>query len=507
MQNAVVILCLVVSVIAALRWPFFGALAILLTAILRDTILFEFGPYFFWIHSVEALYIATLVSAVLARPEGLAEFVPRTMVDWGMLGFYLVLLASAMVNGVDIYEHKYIDLFFHATVLYFLLSRLADTPRRVAIMAATILVPTAYLAFLAWSKYRAGIVRYARPYYISSFHIFGLQMALTLPLIGALLAKPFRLPTRAVLLALPPVLLLVWLGSQSRTEFVMISLALGAGSLAATTSALAVRLGLLGLVPLFVLTAIRTQSRSAYLGIALGLLMLAWFHRKRWAAVLVLALPLVAYAILHQPAAVMMRVTSIWTGQLEPGVKDSSIQGRWEQMRTAMNILSSSPTSAMLGVGPRQFYTQYQEYVSEEDRGDPDRQWTMHSVPLLILCEEGLMGFAVYYGLLVIGSLREATKAIRRTRGDPQMEMVGTLAAAGLMGFLAFLAYGLGQPQMWVINIYATVAMVTAARRVADARLAEREAAEGELPVTGSAAPRGAGVTEIAFSGYSPERG
>jgi hypothetical protein len=49
------------------------------------------------------------------------------------------------------------------------------------------------------------------------------------------------------------------------------------------------------------------------------------------------------------------------------------------------------------------------------------------------------------------------------------------------MAFLAWCAYSLGQPVMWTINIYGTVALVVACRRVAQAQLAElAEQEEGE---------------------------
>jgi O-antigen ligase len=490
----VVIVSLIGCVGATLRSPFFGALAILMTAVLRDTLYLQTDYYFFDCHGPEILYIATILSAAVARPDRIGEFMPRSMVDWGMLGFYFTLLLSGLVNGVNIWDHKYIDLFFKATLLYFLLSRLADTPGRVTALAGAILVPTAYLAYLAWSKYRSGEVRYARPYIGSSYHDFGLQMVVTLPLIGALLARPFRLPARATLVAVLGLLALLWIEKETYWGFGMMALALCIGAIAGIASSLPVRLALFGLVPLFVLTGLRTQSRSSYLGIFVGLALLAWFHRRRWVMVIVVALPVVAYAVLHQPEAVATRLSSVWTGQVEPGVQDTSLEMRKEQLMTALRVIQSNP---VFGLGPRQFFEQYAENVDQSESLGQGWTYTMHSVPLLILCEEGLVGFAIYYGLLVLGSLREATQTLRRTRGDPEMEVVGLAAAGGMMGFLAFLGYSIGQPQMWVINIYGTVALVTAAKRVADARAAELV---GQAADSSEAEPAEQRSTEIVFS-------
>lgn len=490
----ITIVSLIGCVLATLRSPFFGALAILMVGVLRDTLITETDYYFFECHGVEILYIATILSAAVARPDRMGQFMPRSMVDWGMLGFLLTLWMSALVNGVPIVDHKYIDLFMKATIMYFLLSRLADTPGRVTAVAAGILIPTAYLCFLAWTKYRSGEVRYARPYIGSSYHDFGLQLVVTLPLIGAMLAKPFRLPVRGALLGLMGLLALFFMERESYTEFGVTAIVLSGGVLVAICWSLPVRLALFGLIPMFVLTGMRTQSRSTYLGIFVGLGLLAWFHRQRWGWVLLVAAPVVAYAILHQPEAVGSRVSSIWTGKLEPGVQDTSIEMRLEQLRTAMTVIQSNP---VFGIGPRQFFEQYAENVDQSESLGQGWTYTMHSVPLLIGCEEGLVGLLAYYGLLVYGSLREATRTLRRTRGDPEMEMVGLAAAGGMMGFVAFLAYGIGQPQMWVINIYGMVALVTAAHRVAEAREQElaAQSAEAEQPE-----PAGPHTTEIVFS-------
>jgi O-antigen ligase len=178
---------------------------------------------------------------------------------------------------------------------------------------------------------------------------------------------------------------------------------------------------------------------------------------------------------------------SVWTRKTIDGVEDTSISMRLEQMRTAMRVIASSP---LFGIGPRQFFVQYERYVSAEDW----RGWTytMHSVPLLILCEEGLLGFAAYYGLLVFGAFRAARFAGRRARGEPGLETVAVVAAGALMGFMAYFAYSLTQPGMWEINIYGTLALVEAARRVIVAHFGElaEAPAPAEAAVPGWAPPQ-----------------
>jgi O-antigen ligase len=345
-----------------------------------------------------------------------------------MLGFLLVMLVSAVVNGVRIWSHKYIDLFFKAVVLYFLVSRLVDTPRRLKITVFALVAATTYLAYLAWKKYRSGELDHARPYMFSSYHTFGQQLVLTVPLMGAMLALRVWLPIRLVLLAA---------------------------------------------IPLYVLDAMRSTSRATMVGMAMALGLLVWYHRKRWYWVLP-AVPLVAYAIAHNPEVVMERLESIWTHELE-GEEDRSIASRFEQMRTAKAIVSANP---LFGIGPRQFFQRYGDYQRFEDKAKHGAQvlYTMHCVPLLILCEEGLIGGAAF-GLVIVSTLLNARYVSRKSRGDPEMRAIAVIGAGSAMGFLAWSAYSVTQPQMWVINIYMMVALVMSARRIVGARVAEQAAA------------------------------
>ena len=449
LRQLAVIFGLVLTCGLTLRRPFVGAWTIVVCAVLRDTLRVETYGYFLQCHGFEWLYIATFLSIFLAHPERLPDFIPGSMADWGMLGFLGVMIISAVVNGVSVLNSKYIDLFFKAVVLYFLVSRLTDTPRRVTLVAVALIVATTYLTYLAWSKYRSGELSYARPYYFTMIHDFGLLLVITLPLIGAMVAKKMWLPFR---------------------------------------------LALLGLIPLYVLVTLRTSSRSAMIGMGLALALLAWYHRKRW-YLFIPGVPLVAYAIVHNPEGVQLRMQSIWTQETKFGNIDSSITSRFEQMRTAQNIVARNP---IFGIGPRQFFRRYYDFVSAEDAAGGS--YTMHAVPLLIACEEGLLGLLTYYGMLALGALLDGWYVARRTRGDPAMRSVAIVSAGALMCFLSFLVYGLGQPAMWVVNIYATVALVSATRRVVTAHLAEQAAEEKAahgVPVPWLPRPA---TTEIVFS-------
>jgi len=430
----------------SIRKPFVGVVTILACAIWRDTVNVETWGAFLDYHCFQLLYIFAILGMIVSRPDAVSQLPPKTAADWGMLGFMGVLVASALVNGVVVFGHKYIDLFFKAMVLYFLLSRLADTPKRVQICSWVIIITTSYLVYLAWDKYRKGILNPARPYGITAYHDFGLQLVITLPLIGTMISQRLRPIIR-------------WL--------------------------------LIALIPLYIMVALRTTSRSSYLGVALGLALLAWYYRRRLHYA-VLAIPLVAFAVMHQTGDVEQRIQSIWTHRTETGEKDTSIQMRLEQMRTAMNVIQSNP---VFGLGPRQFFSQYKRYVDASHT--MGWTYTMHSVPLLIACEEGALGLIVFYGLIVLGSLRTSVRAMKLARGRPALVSVAIVSTGALMGFLAWLAYSLTTASMWVVNIYATVALTAAGYRVIEHYIEAGVAEEDEEAV--AKVPTGP-TTQIAFT-------
>jgi len=453
MRAGLTIIGLIVIVMFTVRWPFVGVLSIMLSGVLRLTLYFETYGTFHAYHGVEVLYIATGLSVIIAHPDRLGSFMPGSLIDWGMVGFLIAMVLSAALNGVAIVPHKYIDLFFKALILYLLLSRLADTPNKLTLTVVALIVAMTYQAYLAWKNYRLGYLSYARPYGAESWHHFGLKLIITVPLIGAMaLRKRLWLPIRVFLLLL---------------------------------------------IPFFVLVALRTQSRSAMLGMGVALVLLAWHMRKRWYLMLPLV-PLLAYAIAHNPESVLNRLQSIWTHELD-GRRDASISSRFEQMRTAERIIRSNP---LFGIGPRQFFHRYAQFQGLEDqiRYRDETRYTMHSVPLLILCEEGLVGAAAF-ALIVLGGLWTSYSVVKRTRGDPELEAVAAIGTGGLMAFISWLAFSLANSNMWIINIYATVALIEASRRVVAAHFATKAA---EAPVAPPApvpwAAGAAGTTDIVFS-------
>ena len=456
LRPAAALIGLVLAVMLTLREPFLGALFLVACLILRDALMVETnGSFFYWYHGAEVLYIATLVTIFLTRTDRLREFLPRNLIDWGMLGFMLALLVSGMMNDIGPMQwsyNRYINLFYKSLVLYFIVSRLTDTERRVLLLALVIIGCTTYLAYKAWRKSRTGELNPARPYYRTLFHDFALQLILTFPIIASLLTyRKLR-----------------WY----------------------------LRLALFACLPLYALVVMRTKSRSSYLGLGVSLVLLAWTYRRRWPLML-LATPVLIFAITHQTPQVQQRLESIWTHETPAGKKDLSIDSRFRQMRTAYNVFSAHP---LVGIGPRRFLMRYLDYAKAEDiqYGQSRGRYTMHCVPLLILAEEGLAGFLTYYTFIVGGAFLAVRETIRRARGRPELRALGIVGSGCFLGMCAWMAYSLTAPALTTSNIYATLALVWAARHVARARAYELAAA-GETPEAAPAAPP-PGTTQLVFT-------
>ena len=436
LRPALGLLILIVSVPLIFRWPFLGALLLVAVHVLRDAIMVEtYGTFFYSFHGAEVLYVATVLAIVLAHPDRIKEFIPRNAVDWGVVGFMGALLVSFVFNARAgewqyIQYNRYINLFWKALVLYFIVTRLTDSERRVVLLALVIIGGTSFLAWKAWRRSITGELNPARPYGRTLFHDFGLQMVLTLPLIGAL--------------------------ATLRTKWYL-------------------RVIFLALVPFYVLVVMRTKSRSAYLGLGAALLVLAWYYRRRWFLML-LATPAIIFAIYHQTPQVWQRLESIWTHKTPTGAEDKSIDSRYRQMRAAMNVFREHP---ILGIGPRKFFQEYLKYAGPDAWRGKGR-YTMHNVPLLILAEEGLVGFSVYYGLIVGGAVVVTLHTLRLARGQPELRRLAVIASGCLMGIIAWMAYSMGQPALTTSNIYAVLALAVSARKVARERFWELAAEQEE---------------------------
>lgn len=192
--------------------------------------------------------------------------------------------------------------------------------------------------------------------------------------------------------------------------------------------------GLKGVFGLTVLAIPFTYSRGAFLGLVVILVVLVW--RSPWRLRFTLAIVLAAFILTPlAPDRLKARIESIME-QDSAGTRDASATGRLEAWETAWRIAITHP---FFGDGFRvlwndavwdRFYGS--GYLAVRDA---------HSLYFEVLAEHGLLGFAIYLGILVstLSSLRHIR---RRWRGHPEHGYLSHYAEMTQLSLYPYLVAG-----------------------------------------------------------------
>jgi hypothetical protein len=182
-----------------------------------------------------------------------------------------------------------------------------------------------------------------------------------------------------------------------------------------------------------------TYSRGALVALAVMAAVAGWSLRRRLLPVAVLAVAVVIAATQILSAQYLARVTQAiddvrTTLAGSAYVEDPAVAGRLSEMLAAIHMFADHP---LFGVGFGQAEIRYQDTAMIEGlmaRGS-DRQ--AHSLYLEVLAERGLVGAAVFGGLLLFAWLSTvaAARALDRAgaRADAQLARAYGI---GLIGFL-----------------------------------------------------------------------
>jgi hypothetical protein len=191
---------------------------------------------------------------------------------------------------------------------------------------------------------------------------------------------------------------------------------------------LVLSIGALLTVPLVV-----SLSRGAWIATACSLLLMLAMHNWRlaaatvWAAMLAMAVALAVPSTPQSSSAsptISQRLTSIVSTTSEP---DRSVRDRYGLWQTAIAIWADHP---VVGVGMKNFSEFRDSHAplslsSGSDVADPaigfrrEPLLSAHNMYLMVLSEQGLIGFAAFlvlFGTLTVTSFR------RRPRGQPVVE-------------------------------------------------------------------------------------
>lgn len=161
-----------------------------------------------------------------------------------------------------------------------------------------------------------------------------------------------------------------------------------------------VRLALTGAIPLMFASAIASQSRGAAVAMAALIPLLLWHSKRKYLAVPVLAVGLVAAAAVL-PQQWFERMDTIENYQ-----EDKSAMGRIRAWQAGIAYAFKNP---LTGGGFDSW-----AWITE-------REW--HSAYVEALAEHGFVGFSLWFALLY-GTLLSLTRLPRRTRHIPEMQWV-----------------------------------------------------------------------------------
>jgi probable O-glycosylation ligase (exosortase A-associated) len=183
-----------------------------------------------------------------------------------------------------------------------------------------------------------------------------------------------------------------------------------------------------------IVSAIFTYSRGTFLGLAIVGLVLIW--RSPWR--LRFAIAVLVVGILAAPLAperLWVRLASI-TQQQSAETRDASSASRVESFRTAWNIAVSRPFT---GVGFKGLSTAevWAIYYGSGFRGTFDP----HSIYFEVLGEHGLLGFALYMGLIV-SILLMLRRLRKRWRDHPEHGYLSRYAEMTQLALYPFLVCG-----------------------------------------------------------------
>lgn len=214
-----------------------------------------------------------------------------------------------------------------------------------------------------------------------------------------------------------------------------------------------------------------TFSRGAYLGAVIVLVVYAMYLRLD--ARYLLVLPLIGALLYVAPPEFRARFGTL--EEVMPGVtnagayNDGSIQGRSVKAEIAFAILADN---LIFGVGRGNYRFHYRDYIQEIEGAGSNTERDAHSLYLEVAAEQGIVGFAVFAGLIltVWGRLRVAERLFAAA-GERRMAALSVAVKVGFLGYLVtslFLhgAYG----YMFWLQVGMAVALVVIAQREATQR-------------------------------------
>ncbi len=212
-----------------------------------------------------------------------------------------------------------------------------------------------------------------------------------------------------------------------------------------------------------------TFSRGAYLGAVVVLCVYAMYLQLD--ARYLLILPLVGALLYVAPPEFRARfgtLDEVLPGNNAGAYADGSLQGRTVKAEIALTMVADNP---IFGVGRGNYRLHYRDYINEIEGAGSNTERDAHSLYLEVAAEQGIVGLAVFVGLLatVWGRLRKAEKLFAAA-DEYRMAALAVAVKVGLLGYLvtSLFLHGAYGYMLW-LQVGMAVALVV---------IAEREAAQ-----------------------------
>jgi putative inorganic carbon (HCO3(-)) transporter len=180
-----------------------------------------------------------------------------------------------------------------------------------------------------------------------------------------------------------------------------------------------------------------TYSRGGFAALG-AIALLALIRAPRIPRIAFVAAPLVLIAgIALLPTTYLERMSTfgqIWHGLRGQHVEDSAIRGRISEVRSALMMVGDHP---LIGVGSGNYEILYPGYARIVALDPRHEERAAHSLYLEVAAENGVIGLAVFGGLLGFAMVGiEHTRKAFAARGETELRQLATAFAISFAGFL-----------------------------------------------------------------------
>jgi O-antigen ligase len=210
-----------------------------------------------------------------------------------------------------------------------------------------------------------------------------------------------------------------------------------------------------------------TFSRGAYLGAVVVLGVYAMYLRLD--ARYLLILPLIGALLYVAPPEFRARfgtLNEVLPGNSAGAFADGSLQGRSVKAEVAITIAADNP---IFGVGRGNYRLHYRDYINEIEGAGSNTERDAHNLYLEVAAEQGIIGLAVFVGLLatVWGRLRKA-ELLFAAADERRMTDLSVAVKVGFLGYLvtSLFLHGAYGYMLW-LQVGMAVALVVIAQREA----------------------------------------